>query len=275
MINTVRPWLITLLKLAIAVALVLFLLRQGTLDFSLILNGALSIPATLIGVGLFLVTYFLSTIRWQLLLKTQGGTFPFPWVMKVTFIGIFFNYFLPGGVGGDAVRMTYTHRATKKNQGALTISVALDKIFGLYSLLLICLAATLANLEWMLTSEPVQLLFFVSLLLVASVPITLGFLWLTTRPGSRFRGWLKKSPQKNWDRLIHLMVTTLRNHAWDLKRTALALLTSVLSQSTAILSVVWIAHATQIGDLPPLHYAMACAWAWPICTGYRRPNGDC
>ncbi len=272
MTRSMRPWLITLLKLTIAAALVTFLFNQGTLDFSMLLEGPISIPATLIGLALFLLTFSFSAIRWHQLLKIQGGFFPFPWVLRVTFIGMFLNYFLPGSISGDAMRMAYTHRASRRNRGALIISVAMDKIFGLYSLSVICLMASLFHMERILASEPLTLLFSLSLLLVISAPVATGLIWFLTRPGSRMRDWLKKSPKKNWDRFIHLMVRSLRSHAWNLSSTFLALLTSIVSQGFAVAAMVWVAHAADIGDLPSLQYAIACTWGWiaaiiPITPG--------
>lgn len=85
--------------------------------------------------------YPLQAWRWQLLLRTQGCNLPASWVHGVTWIGQFYNSFLPGGVAGDAVRLGYCWRAAPDRRAAAAASLLTDRLLGLGSL---CILAALA-----------------------------------------------------------------------------------------------------------------------------------
>ena len=262
----------TLLKLGVAAVLVGFLLRQGTLDPALLFSGILTPGAAMVGAGFFLATYFFGALRWQLLLHIQKAVFSFRWILGMTFMAVFFNYCVPGSIGGDAVRMTYTHRAAPMDRGAAALSVALDRILGLYSILFLCLITALANWQTVVASPPLNLLFQISAALVVSGPAGLGLLLFGTRPGSRIDGWVAAHSSRRVRHLTRVIVDTLHNLARHKARAVIALGLSVLAQGCGILSVVWLAQATGIGSLDHSQYALACAWAWianilPITPG--------
>lgn len=58
----------------------------------------------------------LATVRWQILLRIQGVRISWLRAGAIVMIGLFFNQFLPGGLGGDAMRLYFIFkRADKKN----------------------------------------------------------------------------------------------------------------------------------------------------------------
>ncbi len=75
-------------------------------------------------------------VRWKRLLDVQGIEFSFFSILKLTFIGVFFSNFLPGLVGGDAVKLFYTTQKTRKTAGILA-SILLDRVLGVSALLVI------------------------------------------------------------------------------------------------------------------------------------------
>lgn len=85
--------------------------------------------------------YPLQAWRWHLLLRAQGGTLSAGWVHAVTWIGQFYNSFLPGGVAGDAVRLGYCWRAAPDRRAAAAASLLADRLLGLGAL---CTLAALA-----------------------------------------------------------------------------------------------------------------------------------
>lgn len=72
--------------------------------------------------------------RWQILLRVQGLELSFWRVLSVTFIGIFFNAFLLGSSGGDAMRiyMVAQDAGSRKVQAAW--SVLIDRLMGIVAL---------------------------------------------------------------------------------------------------------------------------------------------
>ncbi|MFH1067398.1 MAG: lysylphosphatidylglycerol synthase transmembrane domain-containing protein [bacterium] len=84
--------------------------------------------------------------RWQTLLKIQAITLSFKPVVALTFIGQFFNIFLPGSVGGDVIKIFYILKYAPHRKARAALSIVMDRFFG------ICVLLTLAaaTLPWQL-----------------------------------------------------------------------------------------------------------------------------
>jgi uncharacterized protein (TIRG00374 family) len=63
-----------------------------------------SISWVILGWVCYSVVEILATVRWQILLRFQGIHPSWLQVGGIVMIGLFFNQFLPGGIGGDAMR---------------------------------------------------------------------------------------------------------------------------------------------------------------------------
>ncbi len=85
----------------------------------------------------YIVAQAVSTWRWKLLLPEQ---FRFRRLFSLYMIGSFFNSFLPGLIGGDAVKAYYLNKDAKKLSLTLA-SVFMDRYFGYASLMIIGMSA--------------------------------------------------------------------------------------------------------------------------------------
>jgi uncharacterized protein (TIRG00374 family) len=84
--------------------------------------------------GVFTVTQILIGLRWWLLLRAQIIYVAFWAVVRLHFLGLFYNNFMPGSVGGDFLKAWYVTKHTeRKLQGALSVFV--DRLIGLLSML--------------------------------------------------------------------------------------------------------------------------------------------
>lgn len=84
--------------------------------------------------------------RWYLLLRVQEIHLSFRRVMGLTMIGVFFNFFIPGGTGGDAVKMFYLAKETPGQRAKALLSVVVDRMIGLFAL--ICFTTALVVWQW-------------------------------------------------------------------------------------------------------------------------------
>jgi len=100
----------------------------------------------LLGFAGYGVVELISATRWQILLRVQGFRLSFRRVLSLTMIGVFFNFFIPGGTGGDAVKMFYLVQETPGRRGTAILSVVVDRLIGLFAL--VVLAATLIAMKW-------------------------------------------------------------------------------------------------------------------------------
>jgi len=90
-----------------------------------------------------LLLYFVSQMifvgRWYMLLKVQSIEIGFWAAMRLNFLGLFYNNFLPGSVGGDFLRAWYVTKHTPKRLEAV-LSVFVDRFIGIMGLLLMAFA---------------------------------------------------------------------------------------------------------------------------------------
>jgi len=100
---------------------------------------ALAVLLSVFGVGL-------SAWKWRLLLAVKSVELSFRAAWLYYYIGQFFNTFLPSVIGGDTARMYYLYSDT--NDGSASVSsVVVERILGLYSILLIVVVGTAVGYE--------------------------------------------------------------------------------------------------------------------------------
>ncbi|GIW73011.1 MAG: hypothetical protein KatS3mg102_2553 [Planctomycetota bacterium] len=137
----------SILKLALAGALLWWLLASGRLEPGqlrrvLASGSALGLAIAVIGAGLLVMA-----LRWWLLLRAVEVRLGFGRTLALAMIGHFFNTFLPGGAGGDAARMLYVAReAAPRQKLEAATTVAIDRLLGLASLVLVFLLGCAAQL---------------------------------------------------------------------------------------------------------------------------------
>ncbi len=126
-------------KFAFATAIVAWLLRSGKLDFSLVEKSMSSGYMWLVALMIIFTQDIVSAVRWKILLKTRSKEeLPIGKVIKLTWIGLFFNSFLPGAVTGDLIKLVYARDMDKKlSKTFLITTVLVDRIIGLAGLLII------------------------------------------------------------------------------------------------------------------------------------------
>jgi len=122
------------LKIAVSSALLYLVFRRVGATEILGTLSSINIFSLAAATALYLFAQFVSTLRWKLLLPTGLGLRK---LFSLYMIGAFFNSFLPGIVGGDAIKGFYLYRATGK-VGLSLASVFMDRYIGLVVLIAIC-----------------------------------------------------------------------------------------------------------------------------------------
>jgi len=80
----------------------------------------------------------LSAFRWNLLLRANEIHIAKMYTIRLTFLGLFYNNVMPGGIGGDLLKGWYVTRhspETKRVEAAITVCV--DRVIGLLGIILI------------------------------------------------------------------------------------------------------------------------------------------
>ena len=154
----------TALKFLFAAAIIGWLASTGKFDFKA-MEKLVSFPIIALGLTLTLVNIFFTNERWLSLLKSQNLNLD-RWVAtKLTLIGLFFNFVVPGGVGGDLVKGYYASAQNPNSKLSTAVSVAMDRLLGLYTMILMALLAFL--FEWSLLLKQSKLMWvFMALLAI-------------------------------------------------------------------------------------------------------------
>lgn len=94
---------------------------------------------------LFFVSILLGAWQWFLLLRFQGIDLGYLACFRTYYSGMFLNNFLPGTVGGDAMRVYEVHKRSE-GLGKAVAATFLDRLMGFFSLSLMSVVAVAVTL---------------------------------------------------------------------------------------------------------------------------------
>ena len=136
--------LITALKIGIT-GLAFFVVAQRV-DLTQVWATLTDFPATWIPtIGVLLaMSLAISSLKWKVVLQVLGQQISLFRLIRLFWAGLFFNTFLPGRTGGDAVRAYGLPKSDGSRSRAIT-SVVVDRGVNLLALVLIGAAATLLD----------------------------------------------------------------------------------------------------------------------------------
>ena len=127
------------------------------------------------------VVEILATVRWQLLLRIQGIRLSWLRAGAIVMIGLFFNQFLPGGVGGDAMRLYFVFKLAPGRKIGATPSVAMDRVLGLLTLLFLAgMSLSLRFNALTRSSSSLNIVYLALALLGASFVFVVLLFWLAS-----------------------------------------------------------------------------------------------
>ncbi|MEZ4469440.1 MAG: lysylphosphatidylglycerol synthase transmembrane domain-containing protein [bacterium] len=140
---TSRPWtprrLVGVgLKVAAVGAIAWFLATSADLPALQAVLLRLPIPTLLAAIGLLGLALVVASQRWRMLMRAFGVEAPPPLgrVLRLTLVGLFYNTYVPGAVGGDVVRGVLVRRLFR-HPAASYVVVLLERLIGLSALALV------------------------------------------------------------------------------------------------------------------------------------------
>lgn len=130
-------WLV--IKGIISLTAILFILNRINLDeFAKVFFSA-SLPLFLLAFLFAVFVWVINTHKWQLLLLTLEVRYNFNKLLKLNFVALYYSLFLPGQVSGEVVKGLKLIRANKEDAHNILTSILMDRITGLFTLVLIAL----------------------------------------------------------------------------------------------------------------------------------------
>jgi len=95
-----------------------------------------------VSTAVFFLSVVMGAYQWHRLLSGGGIALPFAKTFEVYFVGIFFNNFLPAGVGGDVVKIYDITKVGNDPYQVFAITL-LDRVIGIAGLCVLALVASI------------------------------------------------------------------------------------------------------------------------------------
>ena len=241
----------TALKIAVAVGLIFWIYQRGALDPEA-LKVAFEPRAFLILGGLVVLQVLFANARWLALLKGQGFQATTRKTFPLTLIGLFFNYAMPGSVGGDIVKGFYLAQDFPEQKLAAGVSVFMDRLIGFFVMVLSGSLAIVAFYD-RLDHDP-RLVAIGS----ATLLVTLAFILILAFSLSRrlqapirfFAKYLERLPIKKIVATIQDIYRAMHSYRYRTRELLMAVIFSSINQALLIAFFYFAAQLLGEGQIP-------------------------
>ena len=163
--------ILTTLQIAVTVFALYWVFRKPETrhGMSVALHEA-SIPWLLAALVAGSLSPLAASVRLWLLLRVQNPATSLWGMLQLCMTGMFFNLFLPGSTGGDAVKFFYLLRGTRPEQRAgIILAVVMDRLLGLLALIIMATVFLAWRYQWLTqTHETTSLVNGFTLILFAA-----------------------------------------------------------------------------------------------------------
>lgn len=135
--NPAFKWLKLLLKIAVTIACIWYV--SGKIDFSKAATAIRSANGLylLLAMLAFIASKLLAALRLNIYFRNTGVRLPTWQNIRLYWLGMFYNLFLPGSISGDAYKVILLKRKYDAGYKKTTAAVLLDRFSGLLGLGLI------------------------------------------------------------------------------------------------------------------------------------------
>lgn len=134
-------WLFIQATVTVVACLYLIFLVDWHAIWAAIKDGL--IPSLWLGPVLILAGLTIASLRWQFLLKLYALGIRYRSIFFWYLSSVFYGVFLPGTIGGDAIRIGLCSRKANGEIAKVTSTVVLERIFGLLSVIFFGTVGTL------------------------------------------------------------------------------------------------------------------------------------
>ncbi|MFM8274905.1 MAG: YbhN family protein [Gemmata sp.] len=192
-------WLVPFLKYGVGFALLAYVISKywdekpnpaggpPTPGIGQLLQGPIAFEWLAAAALLMATAAALQIYRWYLLVRALDLPFTVRNAYRLSLVGIFYNTFIPGSVGGDLVKAYFIAHAHPERKSRAVASVIADRAMGLFGLILF--VAVLGSAAWAqgdprINNNP-DLQRIVRIMVAVASGMVLGFLLLGVLPQAR------------------------------------------------------------------------------------------
>ncbi len=245
--STVKNIMAIMLKLTLGGGLLWWTIYKGSLNFSMV--GDIFSQPSIVGL-LFFVLLLISSnnFRWYLLLQGQGFQLSFWQTLKLTFIGLFFNFAIPGAVGGDLVKGYYLVKDQRNRKVEAGITVLMDRIIGLFGMVVIALFSIFFFYDSIL--EHIELTYLAAFVVAAFCAYLICFSISFSKrviQNVQLNAFLKKIPCGHF---IHRVLMAIHTYRLCPKHFFLALLMGIVTEIGFVGLFIMIGELLHFTEVP-------------------------
>jgi uncharacterized membrane protein YbhN (UPF0104 family) len=212
-------------------------------------------------------TLLIGMVRWRLVMGVHGFRMSFRRVAEISLVAHFFNSFLLGSTGGDLLKSYYAARETHHKKPEAVVTVFVDRMIGLFSMLLFASVMMIPNRDVLFGNARLAAVNWLILAMLVVGGVVFGAaLWggvSRTWPGAR--RWLRRLP---WGETLDRALEACRlfGRSWpDLLK---ALAWSMVLNTVCVLQILCLAKGLGLSIPWLLMYAVVpvviCVSALPI-----------
>jgi uncharacterized protein (TIRG00374 family) len=211
------------------------------LDLTVVSRALNNWPQLLLLLAILYSAVGITSWRWRILLRAQQIPVGLSKCFSVSMIGLVLGLATPAGAGGDVARIYFVQEHAGRKMGAVILTVVLDRLLGLLSLLLLGGAALAMNRQLVLESPALlRLGGVVGVAIVAGFAFLVGAICLSAPASSKVRRSAARLPILRPFVPFAEAVSGYRDHPLVI---VAALLLSLLSQVAICSSFALILHA--------------------------------
>ena len=174
-----RRWLVGAIKLTLASCILAYLVWQAQRhdSFTRLVHEPKRWSLLFAGFALTFASVVVSFSRWYVLVKALGLRFRLADAFRLGFLGYLLNFVSLGVVGGDLFKAVFIAREQPGKRTEAVATVVMDRVVGLYGLLVVASLAFLAlNAQQAIASDIVRTMFTITVALAAIGTVALAML---------------------------------------------------------------------------------------------------
>lgn len=133
----------------------------------------------------------LATTRWRMLLRIQNIRLGWWRAGAIVIVGLFFNMFLPGLIGGDVMRLYLLFKEAPRQRGRGTLAVTMDRLLGLLSITFLALTVVVFRFRWLNSSPATARITYLALVILGA-----AFTFVTLLFAAAAFGFAEKLPKR-------------------------------------------------------------------------------
>ena len=235
--------ILSALRLAIGVGVLAYLSVSDVIVWSAFRGLHTAWHLTLSAFVLLLCAIVTTSWRLSLLLRPYGFNLALPASIRLTLIGNFFNFCLPGSAGGDVVRVYY---ATIHNEGRkleIGTVMVIDRVIGMFTMLLLPLLIAPLAMGLLTQAKILVPLLWGAAAICLGMCISTMLILTPHFMGYRFVQWIIRHPRLGL--YAKRIFETVRMCGRHRTQVGIAIALSLFSQSLVIAVIILIIRAME------------------------------